>query len=337
MPTAKVDSAGLSRWEGPGVVFVFFTVAFFPYYIKPKHLSAEGARERGAPPAAAASAVSIHVRPHLAALCGQQRNSRCLCVCESAGIGGPPRGPSWAATRAPLPLFLLSDDGASESPEENQSPREGAPPPHAVRAPCFSIMRRLSRVPLHSGPLFGGLDAAGKTTFVRRLNGNEVNSVAPTLGFSIYTFSFQGQLELIVSIQQGGVSPLRCSFRLSVWDVGGQRTIRAFWRHYFECTDGLIWVVDSADSPRMHTCKQELHRLLKEERLAGVPILILANKQDVPSALSPDEIRQELELEAMSSSRHWAVLPCSAKAGSGLLEGMQWIVSDVSSKIFVHV
>lgn len=50
-----------------------------------------------------------------------------------------------------------------------------------------------------------------------------------------------------------------------MWDVGGQRTIRAFWRHYFECTDGLIWVVDSADRDRMKTCKEELHRLLKEE------------------------------------------------------------------------
>lgn len=52
--------------------------------------------------------------------------------------------------------------------------------------------------------------------------------------------------------------------------MGGQRTIRAFWRHYFECTDGLIWVVDSADQHRMQTCKEELHRLLKEEvRLRG--------------------------------------------------------------------
>ncbi|KAL8424690.1 hypothetical protein Efla_006475 [Eimeria flavescens] len=163
-----------------------------------------------------------------------------------------------------------------------------------------------------------GLDAAGKTTFVRRLNGNDVDSVAPTLGFSIYTFSFQG-------------------FRLSVWDVGGQRTIRAFWRHYFESTDGLVWVVDSADRERMHTCRDELHGLLKEERLAGVPVLILANKQDVPSALSPADVRQELELDSMASSRHWAVLPCSAKEGAGLLEGLSWLVGDIASKVFVHL
>ncbi|CDJ37606.1 ADP-ribosylation factor domain-containing protein, putative [Eimeria tenella] len=163
-----------------------------------------------------------------------------------------------------------------------------------------------------------GLDAAGKTTFVRRLNGSEVDSVAPTLGFTIYPFSFQG-------------------FRLSVWDVGGQRTIRAFWRHYFECTDGLIWVVDSADRDRMKTCKEELHRLLKEERLAGVPVLILANKQDVPSALSPEGIKEALGLSDMSVSRHWAVIPCSAKNGTGLLEGISWLVSDIANRVFIKL
>lgn len=50
-----------------------------------------------------------------------------------------------------------------------------------------------------------------------------------------------------------------------MWDVGGQKSLRSYWRNYFECTDGLIWVVDSADKRRLNDCKDELHQLLQEE------------------------------------------------------------------------
>lgn len=56
-----------------------------------------------------------------------------------------------------------------------------------------------------------------------------------------------------------------CRFKLNFWDVGGQKSLRSYWRNYFESTDGLIWVVDSADSRRMSDCRQELHGLLVEE------------------------------------------------------------------------
>ena len=55
------------------------------------------------------------------------------------------------------------------------------------------------------------------------------------------------------------------SFKLNIWDVGGQKSLRSYWRNYFECTDGLVWVVDSADKRRMTDCKKELHALLQEE------------------------------------------------------------------------
>ena len=54
-------------------------------------------------------------------------------------------------------------------------------------------------------------------------------------------------------------------FKLNFWDVGGQKSLRSYWRNYFESTDGLIWVVDSADSRRIDDCRQELHALLLEE------------------------------------------------------------------------
>ena len=56
-----------------------------------------------------------------------------------------------------------------------------------------------------------------------------------------------------------------CRLKLNIWDVGGQRSLRSYWRNYYECTDGVVWVVDSADHRRLADCKAELHSLLKEE------------------------------------------------------------------------
>jgi ADP-ribosylation factor-like protein 2 len=86
---------------------------------------------------------------------------------------------------------------------------------------------------------------------------------------------------------------------LNIWDVGGQKTLRPYWRNYYEKTDGLIWVVDSADLARLEDCKAELHALLKEERLFGATLLIFANKQDVPSALPAEELEQVCHCQAI--------------------------------------
>lgn len=77
-----------------------------------------------------------------------------------------------------------------------------------------------------------------------------------------------------------------------MWDVGGQKSLRSYWRNYFECTDGLVWVVDSADRMRLESCGHELQVLLQEERLAGATLLVLCNKQDLPGALSSNEIKE---------------------------------------------
>ncbi len=107
-----------------------------------------------------------------------------------------------------------------------------------------------------------GLDNAGKTTFLKRLNGEDTAEVAPTLGFNICSFA-HGQ------------------FGLSFWDVGGQKSLRAFWRNYFEETDGLIWVVDSADQARLQveketTKKQKCYNLFKNSSLRRVLTSLLS-------------------------------------------------------------
>lgn len=87
-------------------------------------------------------------------------------------------------------------------------------------------------------------------------------------------------------------APPLCSFKLNLWDVGGQRSLRPYWRNYYEKTDGLVWVVDAADLARLSDCRAELAALLQEERLLGSSLLVLSNKQDVPGALGLQELTQ---------------------------------------------
>lgn len=163
-----------------------------------------------------------------------------------------------------------------------------------------------------------GLDSAGKTTILRKFCGESTDTVEPTLGFNIK------------SLEHGG-------YFLNLWDVGGQQSIRAYWRNYFESTDGLIWVVDSSDRIRLEMCKQELYQLLQQERLFGASLLIFANKQDISGSLSSSEISKLLELETSENfqNRHWSIVACSAITGDGLMAGMNWMVDDVASRIFM--
>ncbi|KAI8068136.1 ADP-ribosylation factor family-domain-containing protein [Gilbertella persicaria] len=160
-----------------------------------------------------------------------------------------------------------------------------------------------------------GLDNAGKTTILKRINGEPIDTISPTLGFNIKTLEHE-------------------NYKLNIWDVGGQKSIRSYWRNYFEQTDALVWVVDSADRLRLSDCKRELSGLLQEERLAGATLLVFANKQDIAGALTEQEIRMALGLDDIKS-HHWAIFACSAVTGDSLLKGMDWVVQDVASRIYM--
>lgn len=178
----------------------------------------------------------------------------------------------------------------------------------------LTIIKKVKRKEREMRLLLVGLDNAGKTTAVRALCGEEVATVSPTLGFAIR------------SLDMGG-------YRLNVWDVGGQRSLRPYWRNYFERTDALVWVVDSADARRLADTARELRTLLAEERLAGASLLVLANKQDVAGALSPERVQQELGLDGLKG-RHWRCAGCSAVAGEGLRDAFLWLVADVAGRIY---
>lgn len=116
--------------------------------------------------------------------------------------------------------------------------------------------------------------------------------------------------------------------------MGGQKTLRSYWRNYFEATDGLVWVVDAADARRMADTAAELHKLLQEERLAGATLLVLANKQDVAGAVGAEAAQAALRLGDLGS-RHWRVVGCSGATGEGLDEAFGWLVGDIASRIFL--
>ncbi|XP_021101174.1 ADP-ribosylation factor-like protein 3 isoform X3 [Heterocephalus glaber] len=103
-------------------------------------------------------------------------------------------------------------------------------------------------------------------------------------------------------------------FKLNVWDIGGQRKIRPYWRNYFENTDILIYVIDSADRKRFEETGQELAELLEEEKLSCVPVLIFANKQDLLTAAPASEIAEGLNLHTIRD-RVWQIQSCSALTG----------------------
>ena len=117
-------------------------------------------------------------------------------------------------------------------------------------------------------------------------------------------------------------------FKLNVWDIGGQKAIRPYWRNYFEQTDAMVYVIDSADRKRIEETGLELADLLEEDKLSGVPVLVLANKQDLVTALSPDEVAEGLNLYSIRD-RPWQIQACSAKTGEGLQDGMEWLVKQV--------
>lgn len=157
-----------------------------------------------------------------------------------------------------------------------------------------------------------GLDNSGKTTIIRSLSDESILQVSPTQGFNVK------------SLIQGG-------FKLNVWDVGGQKSIRPYWRNYFNNTDGIVYVIDSADRRRMEETGIEIHQLLEEESLEGIPLLIFANKQDLINALKPAEISDGLNLHIIRD-RPWQILPCSAKSKEGLQEGMEFLVNQMKEQ-----
>lgn len=157
-----------------------------------------------------------------------------------------------------------------------------------------------------------GLDAAGKTTILYKLKLGEVVTTVPTIGFNVETVKYK-------------------NISFTVWDIGGQHRIRPLWRYYFNSTDALIWVLDSSDRERMDEAAEELASLMQEHDLSKSTLLVLANKQDLPGAMSVQEIISKLNLTELTT-RKWFVQSTVASSGEGLYEGLDWLAKNLPTK-----
>mmetsp|Transcript_12168 Transcript_12168/g.19463 ORF Transcript_12168/g.19463 Transcript_12168/m.19463 type:complete len:193 (-) Transcript_12168:100-678(-) len=169
--------------------------------------------------------------------------------------------------------------------------------------------------------LMVGLDAAGKTTILYKLKLAEVVTTIPTIGFNVETVEYK-------------------NIEFTVWDIGGQHLIRPLWRHYYQGTEAVIFVVDSNDRARIDggsnqydedNARDQLHQMLADDLLNDCAVLVLANKQDLPNAMSVDEISRRMQMQQLRN-RDWYVQATCATTGDGLYEGLDWLSKAVNKK-----
>ena len=135
----------------------------------------------------------------------------------------------------------------------------------------------------------------------------------PTIGFNVETVEYK-------------------NISFTVWDVGGQDKIRPLWRHYYQNTQGLIFVVDSNDRNRADAARDELHRMLGEDELRDSVLLVFANKQDLPDAMGASEMTERLGLHSLQRNRTWYIQACCATTGDGLFEGLDWLSETLKKR-----
>ncbi|XP_053425850.1 ADP-ribosylation factor 2-like isoform X1 [Nycticebus coucang] len=157
-----------------------------------------------------------------------------------------------------------------------------------------------------------GLDGVGKTTILYKLKLGKIIAAIPTIGFNVETVQYK-------------------DISLTVWDVASHCKVRPLWRHYFQETNGVIFVVDSSDRERVGEAQEELLRLLVEDELREAVLLVLANKQDLPNAMKVAEITDKLGLRSFHY-RNWHIQATCAISGDGLYEGLDWFSNQLANQ-----
>jgi len=166
---------------------------------------------------------------------------------------------------------------------------------------------------IHLGPLLEmrlvalGLDGAGKTTILSRLQGGATPAAppappCPTIGFNVETVLFK-------------------NFKFTVWDVGGAPKLRPLWRHYYYNTQAVVFVVDASCGARLAEAATEVGRLMGAQELRGAPLLVYANQRGDDAC----DVSVALSLGAACAGRPWHVAPCDAASGRGLSLGLEWL------------
>ncbi|CAI4232077.1 unnamed protein product [Auanema sp. JU1783] len=158
--------------------------------------------------------------------------------------------------------------------------------------------------------IFVGLNNAGKTTILYRLTTGEVVGTKPTIGSNVEELKYH-------------------NLRLTVWDIGGQDSLRKSWSSYYAQTDCVVFVLDSTDCSRLDVIQEQLKDILHHQDIGSAPLLFLANKQDLPTALSAGDLSTQLQLTNIKD-RKWQIHGCSALKGDGLETALDWIVNNIT-------
>ncbi|KAL7714661.1 ADP-ribosylation factor [Entamoeba marina] len=157
--------------------------------------------------------------------------------------------------------------------------------------------------------LMVGLDAAGKTAILYKLKIGENVCTIPTIGFNVETVDYK-------------------KVHFTIWDVGGQTILRPLWRHYYEGTHGIVFVLDSNDLDRIDEAKGVLKGLIEDDTMRNAPLLVFANKHDLPNAMSVSEVVKRLGLNSIKN-RQWYCQTSCATNGDGLYEGLDWLSDKI--------
>ena len=173
---------------------------------------------------------------------------------------------------------------------------------------CFPAPRKQFNV------LMMGLNSSGKTTLLYRLVLNQILTPLSTIGFNAETLICQG-------------------LALTLWDVGYREGMWRLWAIYYTSASALIFVLDASDSSQFATAKEALDQLLDRKELQGFPLLVLANKQDLPGAQAADLVVQALALHSIRG-RHWHILETSAVSAQGLNEGLDWLATVLAKSTY---
>lgn len=142
-----------------------------------------------------------------------------------------------------------------------------------------------------------------------KLKLGEIITTIPTIGFNVENVAYK-------------------NVNITTWDVGGRDKIRPLWRHYYQNTTAIIFMIDSNDHERIADAGEELNRTLREDELRDVPLLVMANKQDLPNAMSISEITDKLGLHSIKD-RQWYIQASCATSGDGLYEGLDWLSNQM--------
>ncbi|KAF7669206.1 hypothetical protein LDENG_00233360 [Lucifuga dentata] len=189
----------------------------------------------------------------------------------------------------------------------------------SLMANCCNWLKRWQEPARKVTLVMVGLDNAGKTATVRGIQGENPQDVAPTVGFSK------------VDLKQG-------KFEVTIFDLGGGKRIRGIWKNYYSESHGVVFVVDSSDVQRVQETRETMAEVLQHPRIAGKPVLVLANKQDQEGALAEVDIIESLSLEKLVNENkcHCQIEPCSAVLGYGkktdksIKNGLNWLLNNIA-------